>query len=88
MAKRLKGHYDCVYGHFILTGGLAAAAVGRELKIPSFIAYGECDYISENYDSTGVYLYYYFDGGNELSLTVNYEYGVTAMNYYCWSWDD
>ena len=53
-----------------------------------FDAYGECDYISENYDSTGVYLYYYFDGGNELSLTVNYEYGVTAMNYYCWSWDD
>ena len=53
MAKRLKGHYDCVYGHFILTGGLAAAAVGRELKIPSFIAYGECDYESEVTNSYG-----------------------------------
>lgn len=46
-AKKLKQKFDCVYGHFFLEGGLAAAAVGRTLGIPSFIAYGECDYESE-----------------------------------------
>ena len=46
-AKRLGKTFDCVYGHFFLEGGLAAAAVGRELGIPAFIAYGECDYESE-----------------------------------------
>ncbi|MBR3019129.1 MAG: glycosyltransferase [Clostridia bacterium] len=44
MAKKLKQPFDCVYGHFFLEGGLAAVAVGRALGIPSFIAYGECDY--------------------------------------------
>ena len=47
MAKKLNQPFDCVYGHFFLEGGLAAAAVGRALGIPSFIAYGECDYESE-----------------------------------------
>ena len=46
-AKKLKGKFDCVYGHFFLEGGLAAAAVGRTLGIPAYIAYGECDYDSE-----------------------------------------
>lgn len=46
-AAKLDNTFDCVYGHFILLGGLAAVRVGRALKIPSFIAYGECDYHSE-----------------------------------------
>ncbi len=46
-AKKLNEKYDCVYGHFFLEGGLAAIAVGRTLGIPSYIAYGECDYESE-----------------------------------------
>lgn len=47
MAKKLNQPFDCVYGHFFLEGGLAAVAVGRALDIPSFIAYGECDYESQ-----------------------------------------
>ena len=47
MAKKLHKSFDCVYGHFFLEGGLAAVAVGRALGIPSFIAYGECDYVSQ-----------------------------------------
>lgn len=46
-AEKLNNTFDCVYGHFILLGGLAAVRIGRTLKIPSFIAYGECDYHSE-----------------------------------------
>ena len=46
-AKKLKGRFDCVYGHFFLEGGLAAVAVGRALGIPAYIAYGECDYESQ-----------------------------------------
>lgn len=46
-ARKLKESFDCVYGHFFLEGGLAAAAVGRALGIPAYIAYGECDYESE-----------------------------------------
>ena len=46
-ASRLNEQFDCVYGHFFLEGGLAAAAVGRKLNIPSFIAYGECSYETE-----------------------------------------
>lgn len=46
-ASRLDDRFDCVYGHFFLEGGLAAAAVGRKLNIPSFIAYGECSYETE-----------------------------------------
>lgn len=46
-ASKLKDRFDCVYGHFFLEGGLAAAAVGRKLNIPSFIAYGECSYETE-----------------------------------------
>lgn len=39
--------YDVVYGHFFLYGGLAAIKVGRLLNIPSFVAFGECDYESQ-----------------------------------------
>ena len=46
-AKNLKDNYDFVYGHFFLTGGLAAVRIGQLFKKPSFIAYGECDYQSQ-----------------------------------------
>ena len=46
-ASRLDDHFDAVYGHFILAGGLSAIQIGRIRKIPSFIAYGECSYETE-----------------------------------------
>lgn len=46
-SMRLKEEFDFVYGHFFLTGGLAAVRIGRDRDIPSFIAYGECDYESQ-----------------------------------------
>lgn len=46
-AKRLNNAFDCVYGHFFLYGGLAAIKVGQLLGIPSFFAYGECDFESQ-----------------------------------------
>ncbi len=42
--KKLDKKFDFVYGHFFLYGGLAAVRVGKYLAIPSFIAYGECDF--------------------------------------------
>ncbi len=42
--KKINKKFDFVYGHFFLYGGLAAVRVGKYLKIPSFIAYGECDF--------------------------------------------
>lgn len=72
------------YPEMILSKGITWGSSLQDV----YDAYGDCDYISENYDNTGVYIYYYFDGGNELSLTVSYDKGVTAMNYYCWTWDD
>lgn len=47
IAKKLKGKFDAVYGHFFLYGGLAAVRIGNALNIPSFIAFGECDYESQ-----------------------------------------
>lgn len=50
IAKKLnkeKKYFDAVYGHFFLYGGLAAIKVGRLLNIPSFVAFGECDYESQ-----------------------------------------
>lgn len=47
IAKSLKDNYDFVYGHFVLYGGLAAIKIGNTLKIPSFFAYGECDFETE-----------------------------------------
>ena len=47
MAKKLNRRFDCVYGHFFIEGGLAAIAAGRALGIPSFVAYGECDYTEQ-----------------------------------------
>lgn len=45
IAKKLrKENFDVVYGHFFLYGGLAAIKIGRKLNIPSFVAFGECDY--------------------------------------------
>lgn len=46
-ALKLNVDFDAVYGHFFLQGGLAAIKVGRKLNIPSFVAYGECDYESQ-----------------------------------------
>ena len=49
-ARKLAGEgktYDCVYGHFFLYGGLAAMRIGRELGLPSFMAFGECDFESQ-----------------------------------------
>ena len=72
------------YPEMILSKGITWGSSLQDV----YDAYGDCDYIGENYDGTGVYIYYYFEGGNELSLTVKYDSGVTAMNYYCWTWDD
>ena len=46
-ARRLSSGFDLVYGHFLLSGGLAATRIARELSLPAFFAYGECDYVSE-----------------------------------------
>lgn len=45
--EKLKIDFDAAYGHFFISGGLAAIAVGRKLNIPSFVAYGECDWESQ-----------------------------------------
>lgn len=47
VVKEFDTSFDFVYGHFILYGGLAAVKVGNYLGIPSFIAYGECDFDSQ-----------------------------------------
>ncbi|MBQ4528073.1 MAG: glycosyltransferase family 4 protein [Clostridia bacterium] len=47
IAKKLKKKFDFVYGHFFLNGGLAAIKVGRKLGLPTFVAYGECDFESQ-----------------------------------------
>lgn len=45
--NKKKEQFDAVYGHFFLYGGLAAIKIGRLLNIPSFVAFGECDYESQ-----------------------------------------
>ena len=45
--SKLSDKFDATYGHFFLGGGLAAIKVGRKLGIPSFVAYGECNYETE-----------------------------------------
>lgn len=52
--KKVSRSFDFVYGHFFLYGGLAAVKVGQYLKIPSFIAYGECDFDSQVKQTYGV----------------------------------
>lgn len=52
--KSLKKKFDFVYGHFFLYGGLAAIKIGRVLGIPSFVAYGECDFESQVMKTYGV----------------------------------
>ena len=47
IAKRFNKKFDFVYGHFFLKGGLAAIKVGRMLNLPTFVAYGECDFESQ-----------------------------------------
>ena len=47
IARELDDTYDAAYGHFFLSGGLAAVRIGKEKNIPSFIAYGECNYDTE-----------------------------------------
>lgn len=54
VAKKLKGQYDFVYGHFVLYGGLAAINIGNMLRIPSFFAYGECDFKTEVGNTYGI----------------------------------
>lgn len=53
-ANDLVDKFDFVYGHFFLYGGLAAVKIGRKLRIPAFIAYGECDFESQVRQSYGV----------------------------------
>ena len=54
-AKKLskKISFDAVYGHFFLYGGIAAIKIGRTLNIPSFVAFGECDYESQIQETYG-----------------------------------
>ena len=52
--KRLNDRFDFVYGHFVLYGGLAAIKIGNFLKIPSYFAYGECDFKTEIGNTYGV----------------------------------
>lgn len=54
IVKSLKEKYDCVYGHFFLYGGLAAVKAGRYLRLPSYIAYGECDFNTEVKNTYGI----------------------------------
>lgn len=61
-ASHLSNKFDFVYGHFFLTGGLAAVKIGRELNIPSFIAYGECDYESQILNDYGKIFPHDIDG--------------------------
>lgn len=53
-ARKLDSKFDLVYGHFILDGGLAAIKVGKALGLPSFFAYGECDFESQVQSSYGL----------------------------------
>lgn len=45
--ETIHDHFDFVYGHFILGGGITAGIIGEKYHIPAFFAYGECDYQSE-----------------------------------------
>ncbi|VBB39416.1 conserved hypothetical protein [uncultured Spirochaetota bacterium] len=54
IAKKLDKNFNFVYGHFFLYGGLAAILIGRKLKVPSFLAYGECDFESQVKRTYGV----------------------------------
>lgn len=47
VVEKLDDDFDAVYGHFFLYGGLAAVKAGKFLNIPSFLAYGECDFESQ-----------------------------------------
>lgn len=53
-AKKLNQAFDCVYGHFILYGGLAAIQIGNYFNIPSFFAYGECSFDTEIGNTYGI----------------------------------
>lgn len=41
IVKSLPKKPDVIYGHFISPSGVTAARIGREMGIPSFLAYGE-----------------------------------------------
>ena len=47
VVKKLDESFDAVYGHFFVSGGLAAIRIGKMINSPSFVAYGECNYESE-----------------------------------------
>ncbi|MBO5169540.1 MAG: glycosyltransferase [Oscillospiraceae bacterium] len=53
-AKKMNQTFDCVYGHFILYGGLAAIQIGNYFNIPSFFAYGECSFDTEIGNTYGI----------------------------------
>ena len=54
VVRRLDTRFDFVYGHFFLYGGLAAIKVGKQLGIPSFLAFGECDFESQVRQTYGI----------------------------------
>lgn len=39
--KKIENKPDALYGHFVTPAGIAAARIGKEFNIPSFMAYGE-----------------------------------------------
>lgn len=46
---------DIVYGHFVTPAGIAAARIGREFNIPSFMAHGEStNWSIENFGASAV----------------------------------
>lgn len=47
ISKKFSFKFDAIYGHFFLSGGLAAIKIGNILNVPSFIANGECNYDTE-----------------------------------------
>lgn len=53
-AKKLNQTFDCVYGHFVLYGGLAAIRIGNYFNVPSFFAYGECSFETEIGNTYGI----------------------------------
>ena len=46
-AKQIDKSFDVVYGHFFLSGGLAAIKIAKSFSLPAFVAYGECNYETE-----------------------------------------
>ena len=71
------------YPEMILSKGITWHSSLQDI----YDAYGEPSSLYEGYDGEYIYLYYYFDHSDELCLTVDYEDGVTGIEYYGWSWN-